>query len=66
MAETVKATPDTEVQGSSSKTWLIVLVVALVLCCVVVVCGGAGYWLWENGDRLIEDIQEWLTIISYV
>jgi hypothetical protein len=42
-------------EGSSSRTWLIVGGVVIILCCVCAVCGGVGYWLWENGDRLLEE-----------
>jgi hypothetical protein len=63
MAETMQSPMDSQGRGSSSRVWLIVLVVVLVLCCVVIACGGAGYWLWENGDKLLED---WLAIFSYI
>jgi hypothetical protein len=66
MAETIRSPMESEGQGSSSKVWLIVLVIVLVLCCVVVACGAGGYWLWENGDRLIEDLDDWLFLFTYI
>jgi hypothetical protein len=63
MAETVQTPMDNQKPGSSSKVWLIVLVVVVVLCCALIICGGAGYWLWVNGDELFKD---WLAIFSYI
>jgi flagellar basal body-associated protein FliL len=39
----------------SSKTWLIILIVVLVLCCCCAVVGGLGYYLYNNGDALMQD-----------
>jgi len=66
MAETIQTPMGDEGQGSSSKVWLIVLVVVLVLCCVVVACGAGGYWLWENGDQLLEELEDWLALFAFV
>ncbi|OGO18735.1 MAG: hypothetical protein A2Z14_09595 [Chloroflexi bacterium RBG_16_48_8] len=55
MAGTFQTPIEPEGKRSSSKVWLIVLVV-VVLCCLLVACGAAGYWLWENGDQLFEDL----------
>ena len=39
----------------SNKWWIIgVIVLLLLLCCCAVVAAGA--WLWNNGDRLIEQL----------
>ncbi len=40
-------------EKKSNKTLLIVLavVVLLILCCC---CAGAGVWLWNNGDQLLQ------------
>jgi len=54
MAGTFQTPIEPETKKSSSKVWLIVLII-VVLCCLLVACGFAGYWLWENGDRLIQD-----------
>ena len=35
-----------------SKLWLIVVLVLILLCCLVVACGGAGYYLYQNGDEI--------------
>jgi flagellar basal body-associated protein FliL len=40
-------------ESKSSKTWLIVVIVLVVLCCLCLVAGGAVWWLWTNGDRLL-------------
>ncbi len=39
-----------------NKTLIIVVVVVLVLCCCCLVMGGAGYWLWNNGDALLQGL----------
>lgn len=38
-----------------NNTWLIIVIVLVVLCCCCVGLGGA-YWLWTNGDRLIQNL----------
>lgn len=42
--------------------WIIVAVVAIIIlcCCLVVVFGGV--WLWNNGDRLLE---EWSVVYTF-
>ncbi len=44
-------------QKKSNKTWIIVLVVVVVLCCLCS-CIGIGTWMWNNGDSLMEQIQQ--------
>ena len=39
--------------------WFIVIVL-VVLCCCCAVFGGAGTWLWYNGDALLEEFGVWL------
>lgn len=55
MAETVRGVPETGGKPASARPWIIIVVVILVLCCMLVVCGGGLWWLWENGDELLED-----------
>jgi hypothetical protein len=63
MSDTIQPPVNSQGRGSSSKVWLIVVIVAVVLCCVIIACGGAGYWLWENGDELFQD---WLAIFPFI
>jgi hypothetical protein len=37
----------------SNKVGIIIAVVVVVLCCCCVISLGLGYWLWNNGDRLM-------------
>jgi len=40
-------------QPKKKNTWLIIVIVVLVvLCCCCAVLGGAGYWLYYNGDEM--------------
>jgi hypothetical protein len=64
MAENMQASGNPETGGSSSKVWLIVVVV-VVICCLCAACLGAGYWLWENGDELFEQFEDWSRILPY-
>ncbi len=47
--------PPVDAPKKSSKTWLIILIVVLVLCCCCAVVGGLGYYLYNNGDALMQD-----------
>lgn len=38
----------------SNNTMIIIVVVVVLLCCCCVVLAGATYWLWMNGDALIQ------------
>jgi hypothetical protein len=40
---------------SNNRTIIIVVVVVLLLCCCCTV-GGVGYWLWNNGDQLLRQL----------
>ena len=46
--------------------WIIIAVVAVILlcCCVLVTVGVV--WLWNNGDSLVDWIDEWSSIIPMV
>jgi len=37
----------------NNTTMIIIIVVVVLLCCCCVVVAGGGYWLWVNGDRLM-------------
>ena len=66
MAETVQGIPESEGKASSSKAWIIVVVVIVVLCCMMAMCAGIGWWLWENGDRFLDDFIDWSTLLFFV
>ena len=40
---------------SNTRTIIIIVVVVLLLCCCCTVAG-VGYWLWNNGDQLLRDL----------
>jgi flagellar basal body-associated protein FliL len=42
-------------QGGGNKTIIIVVVVVLLLCCCCA-AAGLGYWLFQNGDELMRQI----------
>ena len=42
-------------QKKSSSRWIIIVIVVVVVCCLCAALVGAGWWLWENGDELLED-----------
>ncbi len=45
-----------ETKSSNSKTvWIIVGVIVAILCCCLLILAGAGYWLYKNGDAIIEE-----------
>ena len=66
MSETVQGIPESEGKGSSSKKWIIVVVIVVVLCCVVVMCGGALWWLYTNGDSLLNDLTDLSALSSFI
>jgi hypothetical protein len=39
--------------GDRRRTIIIVVVVLVVLCCCFVFGGYGLYWLWQNGDQLL-------------
>jgi hypothetical protein len=39
-----------------NNTVLIVVIVVVVLCCCCAVFGGAGWYLWNNGDALLNSM----------
>jgi hypothetical protein len=44
-------------QSGSNRTIIIVVVVLLVLCCCCA-AAGLGYWLWQNGDEIMRQINQ--------
>jgi hypothetical protein len=41
-------------EPKKKNTWLIIAIVVLVvICCCFAIVGGAGYWLYYNGDALM-------------
>jgi hypothetical protein len=50
---------DTESVGTvekekNNKVWLIVIVVLVVICCCFAVGAYGVWWLWNNGDQLLD------------
>jgi flagellar basal body-associated protein FliL len=58
MAEKFQSSENSGTGRSSSKVWLIVVIV-VVVCCLCAACLAAGWWLYENGDQLLEQFQDW-------
>jgi hypothetical protein len=48
-------------QKKSNKTWIIILVVVLVLCCLCA-CGAIGFYLWNNGDTILNEMNTGMLI----
>jgi len=40
---------------SNSRTIIIIVVVVLLLCCCCALAG-AGYWLYNNGDQIMREL----------
>jgi hypothetical protein len=40
------------VEPKKNRTGMIITIIVIVLCCCCLIVGGAGYWLWQNGDKL--------------
>jgi hypothetical protein len=55
MNETVISTPSPLPETPQKKTniWLIVGIVLIVLCCCCAVAAGVIWYLWNNGDALL-------------
>ncbi|HLB64220.1 MAG TPA: hypothetical protein VJJ46_05220 [Anaerolineales bacterium] len=53
MTEPMGTPMEETTEPKKSRTWLIVLIVVLVVCCLCAVLGVGGWWLWNNGDRLL-------------
>lgn len=45
-----------EPEKKKNTTLIVVVVVLLVLCCCCLLLGGAGYWMYWNGDALLEEL----------
>jgi len=43
-------------EPKKNRTGLIIGIVVAVLCCCCLVVGGLGYWLWINGDQLLQQL----------
>ncbi|RPH60525.1 MAG: hypothetical protein EHM81_06080 [Chloroflexi bacterium] len=48
--------PSQPAEPKKNRTGLIIGIVVVVLCCCCLVFGGLGYWLWTNGDQLLQQI----------
>jgi hypothetical protein len=42
---------------NNNRTIIIIVVVVLLLCCCCFIAG-LGYWLWNNGDELMRQIEQ--------
>ncbi|MBT7073984.1 MAG: hypothetical protein HN922_03650, partial [Anaerolineae bacterium] len=52
-----------EKKSSTTKTvWIIVGVIITLLCCCLIILGGAAYWIAQNGENIVADIEESLDI----
>jgi hypothetical protein len=51
--ETIVSSAEEE-EKKDNRLWIIIAVVVIVLCCCCIVVGFGGYWLWENGDSLLD------------
>jgi hypothetical protein len=49
-------TPIEEPRRRSNTTLVVVIIILLLLCCCCALLA-AGYWLWINGDMLLEQMQ---------
>ncbi len=48
-----------ESKSSSTKTiWIVVGIIIAILCCCLVILAGAGVWVYQNGDALVNTIDE--------
>jgi hypothetical protein len=45
-----------EPKNNTRRNVIIVVVVLVVLCCCCVAGGYGVVWLWNNGDRLLQDL----------
>lgn len=58
-------TPLTPEQPKKNNTTLIIVIVVLViLCCCCVVVGGFGWWLWTNGDAILEQMESMSRLLT--
>lgn len=44
------------VTPKKNNTVLIIVIVLVVLCCCLAVAGGAIWYLWSNGDALLDSL----------
>ncbi len=55
-----------ENKSSSAKTiWIIVGVIIVMLCCCLTLTGGGMYWLYKNGDNIVNDLEDSLDIPEF-
>jgi len=48
-----QAEPLPPAEPKKNRTGIIIAVVVVILCCCCLVGGGLGWWLWNNGDSLM-------------
>ncbi len=49
-------TPSVVEQPKKNNKTLIIVIVAVILVLLLCCCIGAGIWLWNNGDQLIQEM----------
>jgi hypothetical protein len=58
------STPGLEPPAKRNTTLIVIIVVvALVLCCCLALLAFAGTWLWNNGDRILQDLPQSLVLL---
>jgi len=52
-------------EKKSNKTLIIILVIVavLLLCCC---CGAIGWFLWNNGDQIIEQLEQMGQLLQFI
>ncbi len=59
--------PYVEPPKKSRTVWIIVIVVLVLLCCCCLLAtAGLGTWLWDNGDKLMEDLGVFVPVFSSI
>lgn len=61
MDQPMTGSPGEGKEGKSSKTLLWIVLGLLLFVCVCGAIGAGAWWLWNNGDRLLEGIGALLT-----
>jgi hypothetical protein len=51
-------------QKKNNTVLIIVIVLVVLCCCCVVVGGGLGYWLYNNGDDLLNSMGALLPMLT--
>ena len=41
-------------EKNNKKLWIILSIFLVLLCCLCLAVVGAAWWLWDNGDSLLD------------